>query len=255
MPCALRLAFLMTALACGSAVAQSPVPLAQGSVIAREVFVSDLQGSQVSLRGLLESQPGSINVVFIFGGGDMGSKMPGRLWCQDSFEDTHILRTLVGKYQGKPVGFVAIASAPVYHSGALGAKNRVFLDAAESSDEFREARAAFIASTQAAKDAGILPIQPHFDLRLRLMLNPGGRIQPGAGYGEKQPWFGAFRAAGETQFYGVPSFWLVADDGTVLAAPFRGNVYHPHGTELHISYTFADVDAKLAELLAATTAR
>ena len=68
--------------------------------------------------------------------------------------------------------FVAIASAPVYHSGALGAKNRVFLDAAESSEEFRAARAAFIASTQAAKDAGILPIQPHFDLRLHLMLNP-----------------------------------------------------------------------------------
>jgi hypothetical protein len=247
-----RLSASLSLLACGICGAQNPVPLAEGSVIPPDVFVSDQQGSQVSLRSLLEAQPGGINVVFVFGGGDMGSNMPGRLWCQDSFEDTHILRTLVGKYQGKPVGFVAIASAPVYHSGALGAKNRVFLDAAEDSDDFRQARSSFIASTQAAKDAGILPIQPYFDLRLRLMLNPGGRMQPGAGFGEKKPWFGAFRAADEKQFYGVPSFWLVADDGTVLARPFRGNVYHPHGAELKISYTFADVDAQLARLLAAT---
>jgi hypothetical protein len=143
----------------------------------------------------------------------------------------------------------------VYHSGALGAKNRVFLDSAEGSEDFREARAAFIGSTQASRDAGILPIQPYFDVRLRLMLNTGGKVQPGAGYGEKQPWFGAFRAADETQFYGVPSFWLVADDGTVLAAPFRGNIYHPHGAELRINYTFADVDAQLAKLLAAKPAK
>jgi len=38
----------------------------------------------------------------------------------------------------------------------------------------------------------------------------------------------------------------------VLAAPFRGNVYHPHGAELRINYTFADVDAQLAKLLAAS---
>ena len=244
-----RLAASLSLLACGICGAQNPMSLAEGSVIPADVFVSNAQGSQVSLRSLLEAQPGNINVVFIFGGGDMGSNMPGRLWCQDSFEDTHILRTLVGKYQGKPVGFVAIASAPVYHTGALGAKNRVFLDAAEDSEDFRQARASFIASTQAAKDAGILPIQPHFDLRLRLMLNPGGRIQPGAGYGERKPWFGAFRAADEKQFYGVPSYWLVADDGTVLAPVFRSNVYHPHGTELRINYTFADVDAQLARLL------
>jgi hypothetical protein len=244
-----HLAASVALLACGICVAQTPVALVEGSVIPAEVFVSDHQGSQASLRSLLAAQPGSINVVFVFGGGDMGSNMPGRLWCQDSFEDTHILRTLVDKYRDKPVGFVAIAAAPVYHSGALGAKNRVFLDAAEDSEDFRQARASFISSTQAAKDAGILPIPPYFDLRLRLMLNPGGRIQPGAGYGERKPWFGAFRAADEKQFYGVPSFWLVADDGTVLAPPFRGNVYHPHGTELRINYTFADVDAALTKLL------
>jgi hypothetical protein len=231
------------------------MPLTQGSVIPHDVFVSDDQGRPHSLGTLFEAQPGKINVVFIFGGGDMGAKMPGRLWCQDSFEDTHILRALVGKYQGKPVGFVAIASAPVYHSGALGAKNRVFLDAADDSAEFKEARANFIASTQASRDAGVLPIQPYFDLRLRLMLDTGGRVQPGPGYGEKQAWLGVFRAAGETQFYGVPSFWLVADDGTVLATPFRGNVYHPHGTDMQIMYTLADVDAQLTRLLSASGAQ
>jgi hypothetical protein len=248
-----RLVALMSLLACSVASAQSTTPFTQGSIIPREVFISDEQGSQVSLRSLLEAQPGKINVVFIFGGGDMGAKMPGRLWCQDSFEDTHILRTLVGKYAGKPVGFVAIASAPVYHTAALGAKDRVFLDAAEDSDEFREARSSFIASTEAARQAGILPIQPYFDTRLHLMLNSGGKMQPGPGYGALQPWFGAFRAAGETQFYGVPSFWLVADDGTVLTAPFRGNVYHPHNAELRINYTFADVDAQLVRLLTASS--
>jgi hypothetical protein len=250
-----HLAVMLTALACGVAGAQSPAHLSKDSIIPLDVFVSDLQGSHVSLRGLLEAQPGKVNVVFIFGGGDMGTKMPGRLWCQDSFEDTHILRTLVGKYAGKPVGFVAIASAPVYHSGALGAKNRVFLDAADDSEEFRQASASFIASTQDSRDAGILPIQPYFDLRLRLMLNTGGKVQPGAGYGARQPWFGTFRGAEETQFYGVPSFWLVADDGTVLAAPFRGNVYHPHGTQLNINYTFTDVDTQLTRLLDAPDAR
>lgn len=245
--------FIAALLSCAwhVAVAQQPLHMASGSVIPREVFVSDAQGSAASLRSLLESQPGNINVVFIFGGGDMGSKLPGRLWCQDSFEDTHILRTLVGKYAGKPVGFVAIASAPVYHSGALGAKNRVFLDAADDSDDFRQARASFVASTQASRDAGILPVQPWFDDRLRLMLNTAGRVQPGAGYGSRQAWFGAFRAEGEKQFYGVPSFWLVADDGTVLAEPFRGNVYHPHGAQVQIRYTLADVDAQLSRLLAA----
>lgn len=245
-----RLVLVFAALLAAPAMAAEVQHLARGSVVPREVFVNDQQGGQASLRALLEAQPGTVNVVYIFGGGDMGSGMPGHLWCADSFEDSHILRTLVGKYKDKPVGFVAIASAPVYHSGTLGAPNRVFLDAAEDAEDFRQAREKFVASTQAAMDAGILPIQPHYDPRLRLMLNTTGRMQPGAGYGERQPWFGAFRAAEETQFYGVPSYWLIADDGTVLATPFRGNVYHPHGGEVRINYTFADVDAALGKLLA-----
>ena len=165
----------------------TPLNFNQDSVIPRDVSVTDKNGSQVSLRALLEAQPGNVNVVFIFGGGDLGHNDPGHLWCPDSFEDTHILRTLIGKYTGKPVGFVAIASAPVYHSNALDSKARVFLDDADDSADFKAARQSFITSTLAARDAGILPIEPYYDFRLHLMLNTTGRMQPGAGYGAMQP--------------------------------------------------------------------
>jgi hypothetical protein len=232
-----------------SMAAEAPQHYQQGSVIDTAVFVTDKTGSQVSLQSLFAEQPGKVNVVFIFGGGDMGAEMPGHLWCQDSFEDTHILRTLVGKYQGKEVGFVAVASAPVYHSGFLGAKERVFLDAASDAADFKEAQTKFVDSTLISHADGILPIEPYFDLRFRLMLNPSNELKPGAGFGEMQSWHGAFRSEQETQFYGVPSFWLIADDGTVLAEPFRGNLYHPHGADVSIHYTFKDVDAALAGLV------
>ena len=242
----LALAFLMCSIACSNA---QSLHYVKGSVIGEAVFVTDKDGSSVSLRKLLAEQSGKVNVVFIFGGGDLGSGSPGHLWCPDSFEDTHILRTLVGKYVGKPVNFIAVASAPVYHSQTLGQPAKVFLDAADDSAEFRKAKDAFITSTQAAKDSGILPIQPYFDLRLRLMLSPLPGFKPGASFGERADWQGAFRAEKETQFYGVPSFWLVSDSGEILAPPFRGNVYHPHGAELHISYTLSDVDAAIQALL------
>jgi hypothetical protein len=220
-----------------------------GSVIPSTVTVGDAEGKQVSLRHLFAEQPGSVNILFLFGGGDMGSHMPGHLWCQDSFEDTHILRTLHGKYQQQNVGFVAVAAAPVYHSKYVGAKDRVFLDAASDSRDFKTARKAFVDSTLAAQKDGILPFAPHFDARFSLLLNPAETMQPGAGYGAIESWYGAFRAADETQFYGVPSFWLVDDNGKVLATPFRGNMYHPHGAAVRINYTFSDVDKALQSKL------
>jgi hypothetical protein len=201
------------------------------------------------LLALFRAQPGTVNVLFVFGGGDMGRQLPGRLWCPDSFEDTHILRTLHDKYRDKGVGFVAVAAAPVYHSQVLGAPARVFLDEPDSSDAFRTARKAFIDSTLAARQLGILPFEPHFDLRFALMLAGGDKPQPAAGWGPRAPWHGGFRAADESQYYGVPQFWLLDDEGRVLAPPFRGNVYHPHGGEMRIRYTVGDVDAALRHLL------
>jgi hypothetical protein len=221
----------------------------KGSQISPAAFVTDRAGSQVNLRSLLAEHPDELTVLFIFGGGDMGFGLPGDLWCQDSFEDTHILRTLVGKYQNKGVHFVAVASAPVYHSQMLGFPGRVFLDESADSAAFVNAGSAFVTSTLAAQQSGILPIEPYFDLRLQLMLNRGESMLPGAGFGEVQDWQGAFRAANETQFYGVPSFWILSSAGAVLAEPLRGNIYHPHGAEVNINYTFADIDAQLQELL------
>lgn len=243
--CSLLTYALLNAVALGAPATH----FSEGSMIPAAVTVGDAEGNPVSLLDLFASQPGNVNVLFIFGGGDLGSGMPGHLWCQDSFEDTHILRTLHGKYQGKGVGFVAVAAAPVYHSKVLGAKDRVFLDAADDSADFHAARQAFVDSTLAARKVGILPFAPHFDVRFALMRNPSGNLQPGPGHGTVEEWHGAFRAADETQFYGVPSYWLIDDRGKVLAAPFRGNVYHPHGGEVRIRYTLADVDRALQSAL------
>ena len=217
--------------------------------ISAETTVADADGSPRNLLALFRSQPGNVNLLFLFGGGDMGKQLPGRLWCQDSFEDTHILRTLHDKYRDKGVGFVAVAMAPVYHSKVLGAPDRVFLDAAADSEAFKSARRAFVDSTLAAQQAGILPFTPQFDFRYALMLAGGEKPQPGPGWGAREAWHGAFRAVEETQYYGVPQFWLVDDEGHVLAPPFRGNVYHPHGGEIHIAYTLRDMDAVVNNLL------
>ena len=232
--------------------ADAMAPLVAGSTLPGTVVVEDAQGESKSLLALFAAQPGTVNVLFIFGGGDLGSGLPGHLWCQDSFEDTHILRTLHGKFAKQDVGFVAVAAAPVYHSRMLGAKDRVFLDATDDSADFREARQSFIDSTLAARKEAVLPIDPHFDVRFRLLLNPSGKIRPGTGYGPIGDWYGTFRAADETQFYGVPAFWLVDDKGKVLTAPFRGNVYHPHGGEVQIRYTYEDLDRAVQRALAAT---
>ncbi len=220
-----------------------------GDIISQEVFLSDEAGTQASLRALLAEHPGQPTVLFIFGGGDMGFGMPGHLWCPDSFEDTHILRTLVGKYQDQGVNFIAVASAPVYHSQVMGFPARVFLDAAEDSSDYQGAAQAFIDSTLASMTSGILPIKPYFDLRLQLMLSRADNLLPGPGFGALQDWHGAFRAEDESQFYGVPSFWILSSEGEVLSEPFRGNIYHPHGGEVRINYSYADIDASLRALL------
>lgn len=221
----------------------------KGDIISPEIFVSDKAGSQVHLASLLENTASGINVLFIFGGGDLGSGMPGHLWCPDSFEDTHILRTLYGKYADKGVNFIAVGVAPVYHSQFLGHKAGVFLTDAGESEDFRTAEQDFRESTLAAYDSGILPVEPYLDSRFRLMFNRSPDLAPRAQYGEVYNWQGVFRDPQETQFYGVPGFWIMDAEGRILAAPFRGNIYHPHGAEVTIKYTYSDIDRVLASLL------
>lgn len=221
----------------------------QGDVISPAVFVSDKEGGQVSVASLLKAADAGVNVLYIFGGGDMGSGQPGHLWCQDSFEDTHILRTLYSKYQERGVNFIAVAVSPAYHSQMLGHPAGVFLTDAATTENFQAATQDFVTSTLAAYDSGILPVEPFFDTRFRLLFNRSEDLRPRAEYGEVFPWQGAFRAPDETQFYGVPGLWLLDNEGRVLTAPFRGNIYHPHGAEVTISYTFGDVDNALGKLL------
>jgi hypothetical protein len=93
----------------------------RGDVVSPQVFVTDKNGSEVSLRSLLQASGSDVNVLYIFGGGDLG--------------------------------FVAVAVAPVYHSQQLGAPAGVFLNEADDDRAFRKARRAFIDSTLAAFDA------------------------------------------------------------------------------------------------------
>lgn len=221
----------------------------KGDVISPDIFVADKAGSQVHLTSLFGEAESGINVLFIFGGGDLGAGMPGHLWCPDSFEDTHILRTLYGKYAGRGVNFIVVGVAPVYHSQFLGQKAGVFLTEAESSGDFQQASKAFVESTLAAHDSGILPVEPYLDTRFRLMFNRSPELAPQADYGEVFSWQGVFRDPQESQFYGVPGFWILDNAGKVLTAPFRGNIYHPHGADVNISYTFRDIDDALKGLL------
>lgn len=221
----------------------------QGDVVAPEIFVSDKTGSQVHLRSLFADAEAGVNVLFIFGGGDLGAGLPGHLWCPDSFEDTHILRTLHGKYAAMGVNFIAVGVAPVYHSQMLGQMEGVFLTNDVSSPEYQTAEQTFIDSTMAAFDSGILPVEPYLDTRFRLMFNRRTDLAPTTEYGEIFNWQGVFRNPAETQFYGVPGFWIFDNAGKVLSAPFRGNIYHPHGTDVTINYTFSDIDATLKSLL------
>ncbi|MCP5146083.1 MAG: hypothetical protein H6978_14835 [Gammaproteobacteria bacterium] len=210
-------------------------------------FVVNAALQRERLLDLLATDPArKVNVVFVFGGGDMGHTQPGRLWCQDSYEDSHILRTLSDWYRDAPVGFIPIACPPAYHTKWLGFGERVFLDPSDDDAGFVKAREAFMESTAAAVTAGTLPQQPWLDLRFRLLMNPNQ--VPATD--DVAPWQGRMRADDESQMYGVPCYWLLGNDGAVLAPPFRGNVYHPHGGHHQIRYTVADVDRAIAGLLA-----
>ena len=242
------LLLLLVSLGPSSFAADFDAEYAQGDTISPAIFVEDSDGSQVQLASLLEAESG-VNVLFIFGGGDLGAGLPGHLWCPDSFEDTHILRTLYGKYVPMGVNFIAVGVAPVYHSQMLGQKAGVFLTDANGSPDFVQASKAFADSTQAAFESGILPVEPFLDTRFRLMFNRSPDLAPREAYGEVFSWQGVFRNPQETQFYGVPGFWILDNDGRVLVAPFRGNIYHPHGADVTISYTFEDIGTTLEALL------
>jgi hypothetical protein len=222
----------------------------QGDRISSEIFVSDKSQNRHHLLSILESNsPNKVNVLFIFGGGAMGHNSPGGIWCPDSFEDLHILRTLKDEYQDTEVGFVFVACAPVFHSKFLGFSDRLFLDQPDDSEEYKNAVRLFIETTQLALEKGIIPQQPYYDFRLRLMMDRTPGRSPTTD--TIHDWQGKFRDSDETQKYGVPNIWLLDNNGTILTPPFRGNMYHPvPGDNFQISYTVSDVDNAIRQQLA-----
>ena len=213
----------------------------KGSIISEQVVILDAQGLPHHLRDLLRVPGKKLNILFVFGGGAMGSsRSTGGIWCPDSFEDLHIYRTLLDNY-GDRVGFIAVACPPVFHSKSMGFVDRVFLDYPPEAVNFKAALAAFISSTLTAVETGIIPHQPYFDPRFRMLMSPQEQESLPVAYGSIPSWQGAFRAADETQSYGVPNFWMLGAQGEVLVEPFRGNVYHPHGGTLKINYSLSDI--------------
>lgn len=221
----------------------------KGSVIDTGLEVQDLTGQKILLRELITRNGKDLSVIYIFGGGAMGSeKSAGGIWCPDSFEDLHILRSLVSSYQGE-VNFIPIAIPAAFHTRQFGFVERAFFDYSSESPEYTSAEQAYIDSTQDAFKKKIIPVQPYYDPRFRLLMSAELQSNLPREYGQVFSWQGAFRAENESQRYGVPHFWLVNKEGRVLTEPFRGNVYHPHGTPVNINYTLQDLAGEIDRLI------
>lgn len=226
-----------------------------GSIINPEVTIQDNSGAEHRLLDLLQSQEKPFSIVYIFGGGAMGVESISRgIWCQDSYEDLHILRTLVDNYSDQ-VGFIAIAAPPVFNTKMFGFEHRALLDYEKNSQTYNRANQAFIESNQAAVKGGLIPIEPYLDIGFRLLMSEVQQASLNEKYGSVPEWQGSFRAPDEEQTYGVPAFWIVDENGKILEHPFRGNVYHPHGDDvMSLNYSLKDIalaiDKHLGELAA-----
>jgi len=214
----------------------------QGSTINAEVTIQDITGAPQNLLDLVRSQDTSLSVIYIFGGGAMGAESIKRgIWCQDSYEDLHILRSLVDKYSDE-VAFIAIAEPPVFHTRQMGFEDRALLDFPKDSVTYQTAYQAFIDSTQAAVERGLIPVEPYLDMGFQLLMSDTQQTSLNGNYGAIPVWQGAFRALDEEQTYGVPAFWIVDQNGKILEQPFRGNIYHPHGDDvMRINYSLKDL--------------
>ena len=214
-----------------------------GDTLSPEIVIHNQNGEKLPLVDLVSDN--KLTVLYLFGGGAMGiENKTGGLWCTDSYEDSHILRTLYAKYKDQDIGFIPIAFPAVFHTHYMNHPENVFIDAADDSDSFKQAVTDFVDSTWAAYESGIIPVEPFFDYRFRMLRDRTEAYGPKDSY-----WAGAFRKPDETQMYGVPSYWLIDQGGKILAAPFRGNIYHGLPETYSIAYTLKDVDDKIQAIL------
>ena len=235
----------------GQVAGESPHALTVGDTIDNRTYITDLNGDPHSLNSLLGKDHAKINLIYFVGGGDMGSEKLGRLWCPDSAQDSYIIRSLYRKYAGNGLSFIIIAVTPGYHpQGTFKVSARALMNESRDSVAYKSAEQAFVASTRAAYEAGTFPVEPYLDINNRFMLNPDPSLAPGENYGPGYSWQGAFRDPAETQRYGVPSLWLLNNQGQVIAPPLSGNRYF-HDGDFSINYTLTDVgaliDAKLSQ--------
>jgi hypothetical protein len=218
------------------------------SRISEHVTVSDITGKSLSLQKIIADSGAELSVVFIFGGGAMGhhpAEKNGGLWCPDSYEDMHIVRSLYNHYKDKSA-IIPVAVPPVFHSQLLGYEKEVFFTD-KATPEYQKAIKSFVDSTKASFRQGIIPVQPLYDNDFNLLISQQqGRLSNKLN--SVKQWHGAFRAENESQHYGMPNLWLVDSTGKIIAEPFRGNVYRPHDGGIRIKYTLnqvvAVIDAK-----------
>ena len=212
-----------------------------GSHISEQVSVFDKTGANLGLQKLIADSGAELSVVFIFGGGGMGhqrAEKNGGLWGPGSYGDMHIVRSLHNHYKDK-VAIIAIAVPPVFHSDLLGYQKGLFFSD-KASPDYQKALRSFVDSTQASFEQGTIPVQPFYDNDFNLLISQQQISLQNKSVPAKT-WHGAFRAKNETQHYGVPNLWLIDSNGKVIADPFRGNVYRPHGGSININYTLNDV--------------
>lgn len=216
---------------------------AAGARIDEDVFVQDTEQRAIPLLSLLKRP---VNVLVILGGAEHGA-VP-RLWCGDSQRELPMLKRLRARFAGRGVAYVAVAVTPAYAEKNHGYVDGTFLKTPESHPTYLAAVAQFVAETEKLRERGELAAfdAVYYDPRFRLLDNPRqGRHVPE--YGPVFPWQGRFKPCEDAQRHGTPVLWLIGMDGTVLAAPFWGNVYAE--PDKKVRYEIEDVARALEEAL------
>ncbi len=222
-----------------------------GERIDSATYVYDSNLQRRNLAELLKAHTAEVVVLVLFGGGAV--KTPedgpfrGPLWCQDSFDDLAVQRALVGRFAGEPVRFVAVAVPPVLAPERYGYPEGVFLAEGEESEAFRIAAGDLVEATRRHQQSGLIPYNDvYYDPAFRLLYNPDLMADMAAGR-PAYSWEGRLRACCDARRYGVPTIWLLARDGTVLAEPFPGNDYGSQPPEIH--YGFRDLEVAVERAL------
>lgn len=222
-----------------------------GEKVDPATYVYDSGLQRRNLVDLLKADTAEVVVLVLFGGGAVKTPTDkpfrGPLWCQDSFDDLAVQRALVGRFAGEPVRFLAVAVSPVLNPEQYGYPEGVFLAESEESEAFRIAAGDLIEATRRHQQSGLIPFSElYYDPAFRLLYDPD--LMAGMAAGRPAfAWEGRLKACSDARRYGVPTIWLLARDGTLLAEPFPGNDYGSQPPEIH--YGFKELEAAVERAL------